>query len=53
MTKIKNNYNLDDIIKIVSSYNKDTDLIQKSYAYASNYLDKSELNKCLDIAYLL
>ena len=53
MTKIKNNYNLDDIIKIVSSYNKDTDLIQKSYEYASNYLDKSELNKCLDIAYLL
>ena len=53
MTKISKNYSINDIVKIVKSYNDDVKKKKKSYDYVSKYLEKIILDKCLDILYLL
>ena len=54
MTKIKKDYKLEDIINFVKAYNNDnTDLINKSYDYASKILDSDKLQDALNVSYLL
>ena len=54
MTKIKKNYQISDIIKIVKEYSPDdTSLIEKSYQYTKEYLDLEEQKKCLNVLFLL
>ena len=54
MTKIKKDYKIEDIIKLVSNYNdENTSLISKSYNYASKLLDKEKLKDALNVSYLL
>ena len=54
MTKIKNDYKIEDIITLVNSYNKDNvDLINKCYLYASKILDKDKLQDAINVSYIL
>lgn len=54
MTKIKKDYQIDDIIKYVKSYNDENiDLINKSYNYSSKLLNKDILQDALNVSYLL
>ena len=54
MTKIKKDYKIDDIINLVKSYNNENlDLINKSYEYTSQMLDKTKLQDALNVSYIL
>lgn len=55
MTKVKNDYTINDIISIVKKYIKDSDtsLILDSYNYVSSYLDDDNKQNILNIAYIL
>ena len=54
MTKIKNDYKIEDIIALVNSYNKDNvDLINKCYLYANKILDKDKLQDAINVSYIL
>ena len=54
MTKIKNDYKIEEIIALVNSYNKDNiDLINKCYDYASKFLDKDKLQDAINVSYIL
>ena len=54
MTKIKKNYSIDDIIKLVKNYSDcDLSLIKESYEYTISYLTEEECSKCLNVLYLL
>ena len=54
MTKIKNDYKIEDIIALVNSYNKDNvDLINKCYLYTSKTLDKDRLQDAINVSYIL
>ena len=54
MTKVKNDYSIKDIIKIASDYLKaDTTLINDTYNYILDYLDKDEQQSILNVAYIL
>lgn len=55
MTKVKNDYTINDIISIVKKYIKDSDtsLILDSYNYVSGYLDDDNKQNILNIAYIL
>ena len=55
MTKVKNDYTINDIISIVKKYIKDSDtsLILNSYNYVSSYLDDDNKQNILNIAYIL
>ncbi len=54
MTKIKKDYKIEDIIKLVNEYNSDNiDLINKSYDYSKKILPKDKLQDALNVSYLL
>ena len=53
MTKIKECFQIEDIIKEFNNYNDDTDIIIKSYEYIKKYLEKEEIQERLNIAYIL
>ena len=54
MTKIKNDYKIEEIIALVNSYNKDNiDLINKCNEYASKLLDKDKLQDAINVSYIL
>ena len=54
MTKIKKDYKIEDIINLVKSYNFDNiDLVNKSYQYICNMLDKEKIQDALNICYIL
>ena len=54
MTKIKNDYKIEEIIALVNSYNKDNiDLINKCYDYASKFLYKDKLQDAINVSYIL
>ena len=54
MTKIKNDYKIEEIIALVNSYNKDNiNLINKCYEYASKLLDKDKLQDAINVSYIL
>lgn len=53
MTKIKENYKLEDIIKEFNSYNDNAESITKSYEFVKDYLSKDEIQDRLNISYIL
>ena len=55
MTKLKDDYQINDIIDFVKQYNtsNEIEIISKSYDYAKNYLKVEEIKKALNVAYLL
>lgn len=54
MTKVKNDYTINDIIDIVKDYiNADTSLIIKSFNYVKKYLTDLELKNILNVSYIL
>ena len=55
MTKLKDDYQINDIIDFVKQYNtsNEIEIISKSYEYAKNYLKVEEIKKALNVAYLL
>ena len=54
MTKVKNDYNIEDIIEICQTYLKDDlSIIKEAYLYAKDYLEESELQNLLNISYVL
>ena len=54
MTKIKKDYTISDIISYVKKYNdENTDIINKSYEYASKLLSKNKISDALNVSYLL
>ena len=54
MTKVKNDYNIEDIIEICQTYLKDDlSIIKEAYLYAKDYLEENELQNLLNISYVL
>ena len=54
MTKIKENYNIDDIKNLIKNYtDSDCTLIDNIYNYVVRYLNETELKDMLNISYLL
>ena len=55
MTKMKDDYKIEDIINIQekNSNDKNIDLIKKSYDYTKDYLSSSEDKEVLNVSYLL
>ena len=52
MTKVKNDYTINDINEEVSKYLEAKGLIEKGYNYANNLLKDDSLN-LLNVAYIL
>ena len=55
MTKVKNDYTINDIIKIVKTYIKsdNTSLILDSFNYVSSFIDEESKQNILNVAYIL
>ena len=54
MTKIKENYNIDDIKELIKNYTDfDSSMLDNIYNYVVKYLNGNELKDMLNISYLL
>ncbi len=53
MTKIKECFQIEDIVSEFNNYNDDASIILKSYEYIKKYLEQEEIQERLNIAYIL